>query len=81
MTAGPGIWAIFNREEKKKNDEEEEKDIFEFSSKEEESDEVTKVDSIGNRIKNFWMKFHLKNDLEKEINKIAAEDSINKTEE
>ncbi len=78
---GAGNLGYFQQRRKKKNDEEEEKDIFEFSSKEEESDEVTKVDSIGNRIKNFWMKFHLKNDLEKEINKIAAEDSINKTEE
>ena len=60
---GAGNLGYFQREgKKKKKDEKEESDIFEFSGKKEseddEQDNKFELDSIGSKIKQFWMNLH-----------------------
>lgn len=63
---GAGNLGYF-QQEKKKKEEKEENDVFEFSSKKEDDDDplMEELDTIGSRIKNFWMK--LNNPFMKEI--------------
>lgn len=52
---GAGNLGYFQQQKKKKKDEKDEEDIFEFSSKEDKEDPLmTELDSIGQRIKEFW---------------------------
>ena len=52
---GAGNLGYFQQERKKKKDDEEQ-DTFEFSSKKDDEDDpiMEELDSIGNKIKNFW---------------------------
>lgn len=53
---GAGNLGYF-QQEKKKKDEKDENDVFEFSSKEDKEDPLMEdLESIGSKIKNFWMK-------------------------
>ena len=55
---GAGNLGYFQQERKKKDDKDE-NDIFEFSSKEDGEDPLMEeLDSIGTRIKGFWMKLN-----------------------
>lgn len=55
---GAGNLGYFQQEKRKKK-EEEEQDVFEFSSKEDKDDPLmVELDSIGTKIKSFWMKLH-----------------------
>ena len=57
---GAGNLGYFQQERKKKDDKDE-NDIFEFSSSKDENEEdplMEELDSIGTRIKGFWMKLH-----------------------
>ena len=55
---GAGNLGYFQQERKKKDDKDE-NDIFEFSSKEDGEDPLMEeLDSIGTRVKNFWMKLN-----------------------
>ncbi len=74
---GAGNLGYFKRQKKRK-EEEEEKDIFELSSEEgEEEKPKDTIEEVGNRIKNFWIKFKVKNTLEKEIEKLNTEEEKN----
>ncbi len=61
---GAGNLGYFQQERKKKEGQnnKEEQDVFEFSSskKKEDEDDFSdiKLDSIGTRIKNFWLSLH-----------------------
>lgn len=56
---GAGNLGYFQQgKKKKKKEEKEEKDVFEFSSKEKEEPLMQELDSIGQRVKNFWMKLN-----------------------
>lgn len=65
---GAGNLGYFQRERKKK-EEKEEQDVFEFSEKEnkeeESGSETLSLDSIGSRIKSFWMKVNKNSEQEK----------------
>lgn len=69
---GAGNLGYFKRQKKKHEDETEEEDIFELSSKDNEEEEKHEdtIENVGNRIKNFWIKFKIKNRLEQEIEKL-----------
>ena len=55
---GAGNLGYF-QQEKKKKEEKEEQDVFEFSSKEDKEDPLMEeLDSIGTKIKSFWMKLN-----------------------
>lgn len=55
---GAGNLGYF-QQEKKKKEEKEEQDVFEFSSKEDNEDPLMEeLDSIGTKIKGFWMKLN-----------------------
>ena len=56
---GAGNLGYFQQERKKKEDKEEQ-DVFEFSSKKDDEDDplMDELDTIGNRIKNFWKSLH-----------------------
>lgn len=55
---GAGNLGYF-QQEKKKKDEKDENDVFEFSSKEDKEDPLMEdLESIGSKIKNFWMKLN-----------------------
>ena len=55
---GAGNLGYF-QQEKKKKEEQEEQDVFEFSSKEDKEDPLMEeLDSIGSKIKGFWMKLN-----------------------
>ena len=54
---GAGNLGYFQQQKgKKKKEEKEENDVFEFSSQEKEEPLMEELDSMGTRIKNFWMK-------------------------
>ena len=56
---GAGNLGYFQQgKKKKKKEEKEEQDVFEFSSKEKEEPLMQELDSIGQRVKNFWMKLN-----------------------
>ncbi len=56
---GAGNLGYFQQEKKKKEDDKQEQDVFEFSSKEEKEDPIMEeLDSIGTKIKGFWMKLN-----------------------
>ena len=59
---GAGNLGYFKREKKKEkdDDEKENNDIFELSSGNDDDDEplMDELDSIGNKIKNFWLKLN-----------------------
>ena len=60
---GAGNLGYFQQERKKKDEQnKDESDVFEFSSKKEENDDplMEDLDSIGTRIKNFWLSLHNK---------------------
>ena len=60
---GAGNLGYFQQERKKKDEQnKDEHDVFEFSSKKEEKDDplMEDLDSIGTRIKNFWLSLHNK---------------------
>ena len=59
---GAGNLGYFQQERKKKKDDEDESDVFEFSSKKDEKEDplMEDLDSIGTRIKNFWLGLHNK---------------------
>ena len=56
---GAGNLGYFQQERKKKKDDE---DVFELSSKKEDNEDplMEDLDSIGTRIKNFWLGLHNK---------------------
>ena len=56
---GAGNLGYFQQERKKKDDKEEQ-DVFEFSSKKDNEDDplMDELDTIGDRIKNFWKSLH-----------------------
>ena len=54
---GAGNLGYFQQRKKQEDEEEEKSDVFEFSSGEEKEDPLMEdLDSIGNKIKNFWFK-------------------------
>lgn len=60
---GGGNLGYFQQERKKKDeeDQEEKQDVFEFSGKKDDNqkeDNLKDLDSIGSKIKSFWMAFH-----------------------
>ena len=60
---GAGNLGYFQQERKNKKDNEDESDIFELSSKKEDNEDpflMENLDSIGTRIKNFWLSLHNK---------------------
>ncbi len=67
---GAGNLGYFQRDGNKKQQQnkKDEHDIFELSSKEESEEEENfdiNLDSIGTKIKNFWLKIHNKSEEEK----------------
>lgn len=56
---GAGNLGYF-QQQKKKKEEKDENDVFEFSSKKDDKEDplMEELDSIGTRIKNFWIKLH-----------------------
>ncbi|MBQ9246054.1 hypothetical protein IJ182_07300 [bacterium] len=66
---GGGNLGYFKQEKKKKQQEKEEQDVFELSSMIENNDEEENnefsLDEIGSKIKNFWMKIHSKEQINK----------------
>lgn len=66
---GAGNLGYFQQERKKKKDEKEEQDVFELSGKKEEEENITddnnpfkNLDSIGSKIKSFWINLHSLNE-------------------
>lgn len=57
---GAGNLGYFQQERKKKDEENEEQDVFESSNKknDEKDDSEKDLDSIGQKIKNFWTIIH-----------------------
>ena len=57
---GAGNLGYFQQEKKKDEEQKEEQDVFQSSSKKnlDEDPLLEELDSIGTKIKNFWMKLH-----------------------